>query len=128
MDHILRFDFGYSWPWNYGHLVACGLFVALAVMTWRCGWPRSLLALAVALAEVARVLRPDGEFLLMVINPDGWARLAYPFSLHHGYFDAATNHDFWRSSAAAGFDTVEMVTQPAMLYLLARQSWPAACR
>ena len=53
MDHILRFDFGYSWPWNYGHLVACGLFVALAVMTRRRGWPRSLLALAVALATWA---------------------------------------------------------------------------
>ena len=53
MGHILRFDFGYGWPWNYGHLVACGLFVALAVVTWRRGWPRPLLALAVALATWA---------------------------------------------------------------------------
>ena len=261
MDHILRFDFGYGWPWNYGHLVACGLFVALAVVTWREGWPRSLLALAVALAtwaiagfavthlvirmnlpvempttaflrdaagpveildvgagsgrasiallrarpesrvtaldlydgyfgivdntpdrlfanaaiagvrdridaivgdmrempladrtfdaavsvaaidhlrrdgvqralaEVARVLRPDGEFLLVVINPDGWTRLAYPLFLHHGYFGGATNHDFWRSSvAAAGFDVVELGTRPATLYLLARKSRPAAAR
>lgn len=53
MDHIFRFDFGYGWPWTYGHLVACGIFVALAVVTWRRGWPRSLLALAVALATWA---------------------------------------------------------------------------
>ena len=48
MDHIFRFDFGYGW--TYGHLVACGIFVALAVVTRRRGWPRSLLALVVALA------------------------------------------------------------------------------
>jgi len=24
------------------------------------------------LAEVSRVLRPDGQFLLMVVNPDVW--------------------------------------------------------
>lgn len=261
MDHILRFDFGYGWPWNYGHLVACGLFVALAVVIWRLGWPRSLLALAGALAawamagfavtqlvfrlnlpvempttaflrdatgpveildvgagsgrasiallrawpesrvtaldlydgyfgivdntpdrlyanavtagardrieaivgdmrklplgdrtfdaavsvaaidhlrradieralaEVARVLRPNGEFLLMVINPDRWTRLAYPHLPHHGYFGAATNHDFWRSSlAAAGFDIVELGTQPATLYLLGRKSRAAPAR
>ena len=76
-----------------------------------------------ALAEVARVLRPEGEFLLMVINPDGWTRLAYPHLLHHGYFGAATNHDFWRSSVAtAGFDIVELGTQPATLYLLGEKS------
>ena len=38
--------------------------------------------------EVAHVLRPDGEFLLMVINPDGSTRLAYPHLLHPGYFGA----------------------------------------
>ncbi len=37
MDHILGFDFGYGWPWNYGHLVVCGLFVALAVVIRRLG-------------------------------------------------------------------------------------------
>ena len=31
----------------------CGLFVALAVVIWRLGWPRTLLALAVALAAWA---------------------------------------------------------------------------
>ena len=251
---FFRYDFGYSWPWNYGHLVACGIFVVLAGLTWWRGWPRPLLGLASALAvwafvgflvtqlvirfnlpiqlptegflreasgplhvldvgagsgrasvtmlrawpvarvtaldlydgyfgivantperlfanaavagardridatvgdmrampfddqvfdavisvaaidhlrradveralaEVARVLRPDGEFLLMVINPDGWTRLAYPLFLHHGYFDAATNHDFWRSSVGgAGFDIVELGTRPATLYVLARK-------
>ncbi len=58
----------------------------------------------------------------MVINPDGWTRLAYPFFLHHGYFATATNHDFWRSSVGrAGFDIVEIGTQPATLYVLARK-------
>ena len=82
-----------------------------------------------ALAEVARGLRPDGEFLLMVINPDGWTRLAYPFFLHHGSSGWPTDHDFWRSSVAtAGFDIVELGTQPAMLYVLARKSRAAAAR
>ena len=32
-----------------------------------------------ALSEVARVLRPDGQFLLMVVNPDIWTKVALPF-------------------------------------------------
>lgn len=65
----------------------------------------------------------------MVVNPDGWTRLAYPLFLHHGYFGGATNHDFWRSSvAAAGFDVVELGTRPATLYVLARKSRPTAAR
>ena len=32
-----------------------------------------------ALAEVTRVLRPDGQFLLMVVNPDIWTKVALPF-------------------------------------------------
>lgn len=251
---FFRYDFGYSWPWNYGHLIACGIFLALAGLAWWREWPRPILGLASALVvwafagflvtqlvirfnlpiqlpteaflreaseplyvldvgagsgrasvamlrtrpevrimaldlydgyfgivgntperlfanavvagardridatvgdmrampfddlafdavisvaaidhlrradveralvEVGRVLRPNGEFLLMVINPDIWTRLAYPFFLHHGYFGAATNHNFWQSSvSSAGFDIVEIGTRPATLYVLARK-------
>ena len=40
-------------------------------------------------AEMSRVLKPGGEFLLLVINQDGWIRTALPFLVHHGYFGGA---------------------------------------
>jgi len=71
-------------------------------------------------AEVARVLEPGGDFLLMVINQDGWIRAAFPFLAHHGYFGGRANPDRWRDAlTTAGFDVVEMGTQPGTLYLLA---------
>jgi len=75
-----------------------------------------------SLAEIERVLRPNGDFLLMVINPDKWIRTAYPFFVHHGYFGERTRHDRWRSRLEqAGFAVVEMGTTPGTLYLLARK-------
>jgi SAM-dependent methyltransferase len=76
-----------------------------------------------SLAEIERVLRPDGEFLLMVINPDLWIRVAYPFFVHHGYFGGRTDRERWRLRLeSAGFRVVEMGTTPGTLYLLARKS------
>ena len=80
-----------------------------------------------SLAEIERVLRPDGEFLLMVINPDLWIRVAYPFFVHHGYFGGRTDHERWRIRLEnAGLRVVEMDTAPGTLYLLARRSPQAA--
>jgi SAM-dependent methyltransferase len=74
-----------------------------------------------ALAEVHRVLKPGGEFLLMVINVDGWVRLAYPFA-HHGYFGHSPNAARWRTALEhAGFSIAEEGTKPATLYFLARR-------
>ena len=73
-----------------------------------------------ALAEAARVLKPQGEFLLAVVNVDWWARVASPHALgHHPSRDPSR----WRSLLeAAGFDIVEQGTQPAVLYFLCRKS------
>jgi len=76
-----------------------------------------------SIAETHRVLRPNGQFLLMVINPDVWIRIAYPFFLHHAYYGAKSNHDRWRSRLTqAGFEVLEMGTVPGTLYLLARRA------
>jgi len=75
-----------------------------------------------SLREIHRVLRPGGEFLLMVVNPDLWVRVAYPFFVHHGYFGGRTDHERWRSRlTAAGFEVLEMGTTPGTLHLLARK-------
>lgn len=71
-----------------------------------------------ALAEAARVLKPGGEFLLMVVNVDGWARFASPHAIGH---HPGANPDRWRALLeSAGFSIVEQGTEPAMLYFLAR--------
>lgn len=72
-------------------------------------------------AEVTRVLKPGGDFLLMVVNQDGWIRTAFPFLAHHGYFGGRANPGGWRDALmAAGFAVADMGTGPGMLYLLAR--------
>lgn len=74
-----------------------------------------------ALAETHRVLRPGGEFLLMVLNVDAWVKVAYPLPHGHGYFSGAPPAEFWRGVLEqAGFQVQEVGTRPATLYLLAK--------
>lgn len=74
-------------------------------------------------AEMRRVIRPGGDFLLIVINNDGWIRFTLPFFVHHGYFGPRTNAERWRSElSGAGFELLEDGTQPGTLYLLARNA------
>ncbi len=74
-------------------------------------------------AEVNRVLKPNGELLLMVVNPDLWVRVAMPFLHGHGYFGGRAFPERWRARLiAAGLRVVEEGTQPATLYFLARKA------
>jgi SAM-dependent methyltransferase len=72
-----------------------------------------------ALAEVARVLKPGGEFLLQIVNVDGWTWLASPHAMaHHRAADAAR----WRTLVeSSGFDVEEQGTTPGSLYFLGRK-------
>jgi len=80
-----------------------------------------------SLAEVSRVLRPGGELLLMVVNPDGWARVAFPLFGAHGYFGGRGAVERWRSAVVeAGFEIVEEGTAPATLYLLVQSRTSSA--
>jgi ubiquinone/menaquinone biosynthesis C-methylase UbiE len=75
-----------------------------------------------SLAETSRVLRPHGQFLLMTLNVDGWIRFAFPSIHGHGYFGHAPDVAKWRDAlTTAGFNVVEVGTQPATLYLLAER-------
>jgi ubiquinone/menaquinone biosynthesis C-methylase UbiE len=72
-----------------------------------------------ALSEAARVLKPGGEFLMMVIMKDRWLNFSFgPLLAHFGPRSAtawtAILHD-------AGFQVVEQGTRPGTLYLLARK-------
>jgi SAM-dependent methyltransferase len=72
-------------------------------------------------AELRRVIRPGGDFLLMVVNNDRWIRFTLPVLVHHGYFGPRTNLERWRDElAAAGFELAEHGTQPGALYVLVR--------
>ena len=72
-----------------------------------------------ALAEARRVLKPGGEFLLMLVENDPWAKFAFGPLLSHG----ATRGRPWWSGAAkdAGFEILEAGTKPATLYFLLRR-------
>jgi SAM-dependent methyltransferase len=72
-----------------------------------------------ALAEVARVLKPRGEFLLMIVNVDWLTWLVSPHAIaHHPRPDPAR----WRTLLAdSGFLLEEEGTKPATLYFLARK-------
>ena len=71
------------------------------------------------IAEASRVLKPGGEFLLMVIGKDLWLQFTFgPLLIH-----APTRDAPWWSSRLreAGFEVMEHGTRPATLYLLARK-------
>jgi hypothetical protein len=71
---------------------------------------------------MARVLRPGGQFLLMVLNTDGYVKFAYPLIHFHLYYGHGGSAERWRTAlAAAGFDVVEQGTQPATQYFLAEK-------
>jgi ubiquinone/menaquinone biosynthesis C-methylase UbiE len=72
-----------------------------------------------SLAEAARVLKPGGEFLLMVIAKDPWLQFTFgPLLLHSG----TRGSTWWAGSLQdAGFQVVEQGMRPATLYLLGRK-------
>ena len=73
-----------------------------------------------AIEEAARVLKPGGDFLLMVLAKDIWLQVTFgPLLLHGGMRDAA----WWRTALqAAGFAVTESGSRPATLYFLARKA------
>lgn len=72
-----------------------------------------------ALAEAARVLKPGGDFLLMLVANDRWVKFAFGPLLAHG----GTRGSAWWTARLqeAGFQVLEQGTPPATLYLLARR-------
>src|SRR5688572_4305726 len=77
-----------------------------------------------ALGEVARVLKPGGEFLLTIVNVDAWGRFASPHALGH---HPPANAGRWRTMLeSAGFEIVEQGTQPGALYFFSRKTRPSS--
>jgi SAM-dependent methyltransferase len=72
-----------------------------------------------AMAEAARVLKPGGDFLLMLVANDAWVKVAFGPLLAHG---GVRGPAWWRETVNyAGFQTVEEGTKTATLYFLLRK-------
>lgn len=72
-----------------------------------------------AIGEASRVLKPGGEFLLMVVGKDPWLNFSFgPLLMHSG----TRGPEWWTGRLQdAGFQVLEHGTRPATLYLLARK-------
>ncbi|HYL88174.1 MAG TPA: class I SAM-dependent methyltransferase [Burkholderiales bacterium] len=72
-----------------------------------------------ALGEAYRVLKPGGEFLMMVLAKDYWMQFAWgPLVVHTRLPDQA----YWQQVLrTAGFQIVEQGTRPATFYFLVRK-------
>ena len=76
--------------------------------------------IAEALGEANRVLKPGGQFLLMVIAKDRYMEFTFGPLLAHAKMIAA---DFWPAKLReAGFEIQEQGTQPVTKYVLARKT------
>src|SRR4030095_619398 len=70
------------------------------------------------LSEVARVLKPGGEFLVLIVNPDWLTWVFAPPIAHHPRPDPAR----WRSLLEqGGLAVVEEGVKPATMYFLAQK-------
>ena len=75
-----------------------------------------------SLAEAVRVLKPKGEFLLILISRDAWMNYLWsPVLGHSGTRPPARWTELLNE---AGFDVAEQGAQPATLYFLARKHLP----
>ena len=76
-----------------------------------------------ALRETARVLKPDGQLLIVSLNVDHLVMIAMPVAMHgHGYWGTSQDRDRWRAALArSGFDVSRIGTRPATLYILAQK-------
>ena len=73
-----------------------------------------------ALAETARVVKPGGEFLMMVIAKDWLLQFTFGPLLMHG---GPRTPDWWTGRIKdAGFQILEQGNVPGTLYVLARRS------
>lgn len=72
-----------------------------------------------SLAEAFRVLKPGGQFLLMVIAKDFWLKFTWgPLLLH----SRLPGREWWAGNLrTAGFQVLESGTRPVTLYFLARK-------
>jgi len=73
-----------------------------------------------SLAEAARVEKPGGDFLLMLVAKEPWMQYTFGPMLMHAHLQGA---EWWTPRLReAGFQVIEEGTHPATLYLLARRS------
>jgi SAM-dependent methyltransferase len=73
-----------------------------------------------ALHETARVLKPEGEFLLSIVAADGWMRFVYGPLLAHM---RRAGPDFWPNQLReAGFIVTAEGGQPGSRWLLCRKT------
>jgi SAM-dependent methyltransferase len=72
-----------------------------------------------ALAEAARVVKPGGNFLLILVANELWAKVAFGPLLAHG---GTRGPEWWIPRVeAAGFRVLEQGTRPATLFILSRR-------
>jgi SAM-dependent methyltransferase len=74
-----------------------------------------------ALAETARVLKPNGQFLLQVMYPDALMRFAWGPLVLHGARPDRVKARWTGLVEKAGFRIVEQGTAPVTFYVLARR-------
>jgi hypothetical protein len=74
-----------------------------------------------SLAEAARVIKPGGDFLLILIGKEPWGQFAFgPLLMHAG----TRGSSWWTAQLEqSGFQVLEEGTRPGTFYLLSAYNW-----
>jgi len=67
--NIFKYDFGYAWIWNFGHLIPVVVFAVIALLAWKFNWSRWIKGTAILIIVWGIVALAVVQYVLCINLP-----------------------------------------------------------